>query len=1407
MLKKLFKAATMFTLLMGCYFVYVHAFAVIVDQLRASRRSDGMMFLPHPSNSKLEAIAHAGSAFGGDHWSAAKDLPYRYYNAERGFWMYAKQVWRIVEENGVKYDGKRVRMAPFALISISRDGKNTKTIVSDEAIFDLNEPLSLSVNPEGEPLKIKHAWIERNVLIRDDHGTPNDPSDDMTVGPLTAVEYDEPTRKIDSLSDAVIEDRDIKISGTEMEIKLRSMDPVPGQSAGGFQGAEYAILKRNVHVEMRDVGKSGILPGGSQSPRSASTSSESQARIQPDGGPDRKPGEATASDQPTPLDVRSDGPMRVDMPPATAQVAVGPPEAPAPTLVRFERNVVVLRGRLDDRPDQLNCDTLRLTLVPAEKPLQTQAAKAERGPSQNTATSARDNVQPSAGNIAGPQTKASATAQATSSGRDKGKGGGGEGGSKPGLDQDDSLFGNLTLQRAHATGHVVWLYLPQQGMKLKMNELIHARQVSFETSQTYCRGDVTRPFELDKVDMIQDPDDPNYGQVTSVTHMWTIDATLFDDGRGLDTGNVLVRGPGWLETRPDRDQPVEHKAIWQKELIIRNRVGPDGKVEEKIIDLTGNRPCFIDNVKEASLDSAQIIRVHLKPKPAPENKPTAAQDDLTNSATGTNTKGGVRDQQDNRPKPDNAGFQINRLFALNDVHLHAPGKDFTATARLDAEFVDAEPSSKAPGTPRAAEDSTSSKAAKPETPQGDDPEGAQSQDAGQNQGAPAGDNQPAKAAPEPPMTGSADRMWLRVAMKPDAISKKGSRKRTDGNDPAAGPAAALAAPGAMGSNSEVRKVWMFRSVSLHQDPAAGKVKGNDASGDALYLDNRGEGKALTYIYQRDPTEDPPRPGPLPLAWVSTEDRLIKGEVIKVNQETDQAWVEGPGTSTQLTDRGFLTDKSPETDADADAAASQDADQPSGAIASKDGAASLEPNRRDGRLVAGNERKEHSTARLDQQPVTVTKPKKRGGRPVAGKVPLTITWTKKMEFMGRSVDREGQPAAKAIFYGRVLAEMDDGLLMCEDHMITYADKIVPLTQLGSLAGKKPRASAQPADEDAEPEPKPDLAVIECFGKAVAITRKVHPDRPLELQRQMVHGEYLNYDRRSGEFYVPGEGLVYLYDRPKKSNDENGPDSKGNGDPGAGIAAAPRRTVTPTSSRTPNPASRTQRTTKKAGTAASQPNDDGDEEIAPLVLTKIKFVTGMRGRFGTGKQDDKTEDRWAEFFGDVDAARAEVPTIHTDLNFDKLPADGFSLTGQTLRVITEPPPAGSPPSTPARNYLKAWDKAYARDATSTIQADVITYDSYKDLIYAYGEQGRQVLVAQQYAPLQPATRSSARAWQFNPKTHASYAVDSSTVIGVDKKTGTRPTAAKALDPNVKPPRKKKPKYRIAPSNIERRGFTGQ
>ena len=75
----------------------------------------------------------------------------------------SRSVTNSVEENGVRYDGKRIRLKPFLVISTSRDGKNTKTITSDVAVIDLNQPLGFNVGPDGEPLKVKHVHLEPNV--------------------------------------------------------------------------------------------------------------------------------------------------------------------------------------------------------------------------------------------------------------------------------------------------------------------------------------------------------------------------------------------------------------------------------------------------------------------------------------------------------------------------------------------------------------------------------------------------------------------------------------------------------------------------------------------------------------------------------------------------------------------------------------------------------------------------------------------------------------------------------------------------------------------------------------------------------------------------------------------------------------------------------------------------------------------------------------------------------------------------------------------------------------------------------------------------------------------------------------------------------------------------------------------
>ena len=87
---------------------------------------------------------------------------------------------------------------------------------------------------------------------------------------------------------------------------------------------------------------------------------------------------------------------------------------------------------------------------------------------------------------------------------------------------------------------------------------------------------------------------------------------------------------------------------------------------------------------------------------------------------------------------------------------------------------------------------------------------------------------------------------------------------------------------------------------------------------------------------------------------------------------------------------------------------------------------------------------------------------------------------------------------------------------------------------------------------------------------------------------------------------------------------------------------------------------------------RPGAGEDRPRPPLKLTQIIFNDEMHGRFGTGKETDKTETRWADFFGDVQVLHAAVPDAKTTFDFDNPPSDGIFLTAQTLRVVSEPPP---------------------------------------------------------------------------------------------------------------------------------------
>src|SRR5262249_10908822 len=150
-----------------------------------------------------------------------------------------------------------------AIIMRSGNGNGTMVLTGKRAILDMNQAVGLGNNkPGSETLKVKHARIEEDVQIRDDRGTPRDRADDLNVGPLTSIEFDEATQQITTDSHVIIQDPDTQAVCDGMLIQLHKQDPnsPPGQSTSGFGGAEYAILQKTVQVRMRDVGQSGVFP-------------------------------------------------------------------------------------------------------------------------------------------------------------------------------------------------------------------------------------------------------------------------------------------------------------------------------------------------------------------------------------------------------------------------------------------------------------------------------------------------------------------------------------------------------------------------------------------------------------------------------------------------------------------------------------------------------------------------------------------------------------------------------------------------------------------------------------------------------------------------------------------------------------------------------------------------------------------------------------------------------------------------------------------------------------------------------------------------------------------------------------------------------------------------------------------
>ena len=368
-------------------------------------------------------------------------------------------------------------------------------------------------------------------------------------------------------------------------------------------------------------------------------------------------------------------------------------------------------------------------------------------------------------------------------------------------------------------------------------------------------------------------------------------------------------------------------------------------------------------------------------------------------------------------------------------------------------------------------------------------------------------------------------------------------------------------------------------------------------------------------------------------------------------------------------------------------------------------------------------------------------------------------------------------------------MTDSAVFC-DTMDVYLDRVIALNKSLNKDEKKPASkSDDPASSEAQ------IAMMECWGEnqfepgvlnrhaGVDITsQKLLPDSDAIKEKQRIQGTHVVYDKRTGDFEAPGPGVTFLYQR----------DNAKAGDPIPTVLPV----AAPANGRKP-----------EALTSA--------RKLPPLKLTQVKYTGGMRGRFGTAKDQAETERRDAEFTGAVEAANAYVPHKNALIDFDHLERwpDVVFLTSDVLRVFSYPPPVGSKQA--ARSLLNARGNAVARSFrppnSDTIQADRITYDSATELTYAYADDGKEVSLTKQDSFGQKPSSLRGKSLRYNKATRESRIDDPQAIQFTDLKSGIRP---KPFFPDLggtpKPPDPLKPQrmplQRQPRNSTERNGFTG-
>jgi hypothetical protein len=371
--------------------------------------------------------------------------------------------------------------------------------------------------------------------------------------------------------------------------------------------------------------------------------------------------------------------------------------------------------------------------------------------------------------------------------------------------------------------------------------------------------------------------------------------------------------------------------------------------------------------------------------------------------------------------------------------------------------------------------------------------------------------------------------------------------------------------------------------------------------------------------------------------------------------------------------------------------------------------------------------------------------------------------------------------------------------------------------------KPKPAAGSVDlTPAEAEPKAQIAFVRARSKAPKVVTliSIKRDEATEelLQKQVIRGHYVTYDKPAGKFWVKGAGLAHLYNRKGQQGQAQGSPSPGgdglqrtsavelaadDGPPPLRGREAPRGRVATAERRGPAPL------------APPRADDDGREPRVvrapqPLELTRIKFSKELRGLIPIVEKGAPPEPRQFEFFGDVETMHAEVASEIQDLNPDRPPIEYVFMTSRYMLVINEPHAPGT--KDPDRNYLNALYNANAstrkKDGKeSSIQGDQITYDSVKDLFYVYGLDGRGVSLAQSDGVGLAPTQAGGDSLMFNHKTGEKWLSAPRNFLLLDSAKGTRAFDQKPADP-AKVDKKQRKEIRIPQRNDkERRDFSGR